>query len=183
MLYNSGDKVLDLQIKESKLRLERGDLTAMDIESIVFYARHDLILGSGFGSAISVRGGPSIQKELITFGAIATCETVVTNAGELKAKYIIHAVGPRFQEADLEAKLRTTISNTLKAADEKQISRIAFPPMGTGFYGIPLDLCARVMCDEINKHLSGLTSLNEVIICAMDNREYKAFQSVMEGKG
>jgi O-acetyl-ADP-ribose deacetylase (regulator of RNase III) len=169
-------------MKGTKLRLERGDLTAMDIESIVFYARHDLILGSGYGNAITLRGGPSIQEELKSFGTINTCDVVVTKAGNLKSKYIIHAVGPIFQEADLEAKLRTTISNTLKAADEKQINRIAFPPMGTGFYGIPLELCAGVMIDVINKHPSGNTSLKEVVICAMDNREYKAFQSVMEGK-
>jgi len=173
----------DLTMKETKLRLERGDLTAMDIESIVFYARHDLILGSGYGNAITLRGGPSIQEELKSFGAINTCDVVVTSAGNLKSKYIIHTVGPRFQEADLEAKLRTTISNTLKAANEKQISRIAFPLMGTGFYGIPLELCARVMIEVIDNHLSGTTSLKEVVICAMDNREYKAFQSVMEGKG
>ncbi len=55
--------------------------------------------------------------------------------------------------------------------------------MGTGFYGIPLELCAKVMIDVVNKHLSGTTSLKEVVICAMDNREYKAFQSIMEGKG
>ena len=170
-------------MKETKFRLERGDLTAMDIESIVFYARHDLILGSGYGNAITLRGGPSIQEELKSYGTINTCDVVVTNAGNLKSKYIIHAVGPRFQEADLEAKLRTTISNTLKAANEKQISRIAFPLMGTGFYGVPLELCAQVMIEVIDNHLSGTTSLKEVVICAMDNREYKAFQSVMEDKG
>lgn len=169
-------------MKESKLRLEKADLTAMDIESIVFYARHDLILGSGFGTAISVRGGLSIQEELKTLGTLATGEAVVTQAGGLKAKYIIHAVGPRFQEADIDAKLRTTMSNALRAADEKKINSIAFPPMGTGFYGIPLDLCARVMIEEINNHLSGTTSLKEVVICVMDNREHKAFQSFMEGK-
>ena len=179
---NTGDNLSDLIMKESKLRLERGDLTAMDIESIVFYARHDLNLGSGFGSAIALRGGPSIQEELTTLGTIATGEAVVTNAGGLKAKYIIHAVGPRFQEADIDAKLRTTMSSTLRAADEKKINSIAFPPMGTGFYGIPLDLCARVMMEEINNHLSGTTSLKEVVICVMDNREYKAFRSVLEGK-
>ncbi len=170
-------------MKENKFRLERGDLTAMDIESIVFYARHDLILGSGYGNAITLRGGPSIQEELKSYGTINTCDVVVTNAGNLKSKYIIHAVGPRFQEADLEVKLRATISNTLKAANEKQISRIAFPLMGTGFYGIPLELCARVMVEVIDNHLSGTTSLKEVVICALDNREYKAFQSVMEDEG
>jgi O-acetyl-ADP-ribose deacetylase (regulator of RNase III) len=165
--------------KENKIRLEKGDLTMMDIESIVFYARHDLSLGSGFGNAISVRGGPSIQEELKTLETINTCDVVITKAGELKAKYILHAVGPRFQETDLEAKLQKTILNTLQAASEKQIRSIAFPPMGTGFYGVPLDLSARVMCDVISDHLSGNTNIEKVVICVHDQREYKVFQKVL----
>jgi len=165
--------------KENKIRLEKGDLTMMDIESIVFYARHDLILGSGFGNAISVRGGPSIQKELKSFGTINTCDVVVTNAGELKAKYIIHAVGPRFQEPALETKLQKTILNTLQVANKKQIQSIALPAMGTGFYGIPLELSARVMCDVISVHLSGDTNLEKVVICVNDQREYQVFQKVL----
>lgn len=175
MLQTTMNKVL--------LKVEKGDLTVLDTEAIVFYARNDLQLGSGFGNAITVRGGPSIQEELKSFGSANTCDVVVTNAGDLKAKYILHAVGPKFQEADLESKLRKTILKTLQAAAEKQIESIAFPPMGTGFYGIPLNLCASVMVEEINKFLSVSTSLQEVVICVMDNREYNAFHSAMNIKG
>jgi O-acetyl-ADP-ribose deacetylase (regulator of RNase III) len=83
------------------IRLVKGDITEQDVEAFVFYARPDLTLGSGVGTAISVRGGPTIQKELADLGPIAVGHAVVTGAGNLRAQWIIHAVGPRFQ-ADLD---------------------------------------------------------------------------------
>ena len=172
--------MLESKIKDSTIRLEKGDLTAMDLEAIVFYASPDLVLGAGFGSAIAARGGVSIQEELKTYGTISTGEAVVTTAGELKSEYIIHAVGPRFQETDIEEKLRLTVKNALKAAEEKGIHRVAFPPMGAGFYGIPLDLCARVMLEVFSKHLSQESPIEEIIICVLDKREFYAFQKEWE---
>jgi O-acetyl-ADP-ribose deacetylase (regulator of RNase III) len=137
-------------------------------------------LGAGFGRAIAARGGMSIQEELKAYGRISTGEAVITSAGELNSKFIIHAVGPRFQEAETEQKLRMTMQSTLKVAKDKGIRKIAFPPMGTGFYGIPLDLCARVMLETIKKHLSEDSLLEEVVICVIDNREFNAFQSKWE---
>jgi len=87
---------LEKKIKDSILRLEKGDLTAMEIETIVHYAQPDLVLGSGFGSAIAARGGMSIQEELKKYGSIKTGEAVVTSAGGLNSDFIVHAVGPRF---------------------------------------------------------------------------------------
>jgi len=174
--------MLESRINNAILRLEKGDLTAMDIEAIVFYARKDLILGAGFGSAIAARGGMSIQEELKPYGTLATGESVVTSAGELNASYIVHAVGPRFQEKDFEEKLHTTMQNVLKAANDKGLQKIAFPPMGTGFYGIPLDVCAHVMLEIIIDHLSGETSLDEISICVLDNMEFRAFQAEWEKK-
>lgn len=169
--------MLESKIKDSVLILEKGDLTAMEIESIVFYASPDLELGSGFGSAIASRGGMSIQEELKPFGTISTGEAVITAAGKLNSEFIVHAVGPRFQETDTEGKLRTTMQNSLKVAEEKGVKQIAFPPMGTGFYGISLDMCSRVMIDEIKSKLSTDTCLEKVVICVLDNREYNAFQT------
>jgi len=175
-----GVDMIEKRIKESVLRLQQGDLTAMDIEAIVFYARSDLKLGAGFGSAIAARGGMSIQDELKPFGTISTGDAVITSGGQLNAQFIIHAVGPRFQENNTEQKLRTTMENALRVAKEKGIRKIAFPPMGTGFYGISLDMCSTVMLETINKHIAEETSLQEVVICVLDNREYKAFQAKME---
>ena len=174
--------MLDYKIKESQLIIEKGDATLADIEAIVYYARHDLALGSGFGNAIAVRGGVSIQEELNNLGKLDTCDAVITGAGNLKSNYIIHAVGPRFQEAETEAKYLKTLENVLKIAEEKKIKEIGFPPMGTGFYGIPLDLSAKVMYDVFHKHLSGSTSLKKIVVYVMDEREFKAFKSIWENQ-
>ena len=127
-----------------------------------------------------MRGGGSIQEELNTHGAISTCDAVITSAGELKSKYIIHAVGPRFREIDIEEKLIMTMQNVLKIAEENKIRELGFPPMGTGFYGVPLELSARVMYTVISDHLAGKTILEKVVITVIDQREFKAFQEVLE---
>ena len=174
--------MLQIKINNTILKVEKGDLTALDIETIVFYAQPDLKLGAGFGNAISVRGGPSIQEELKSLGSISVGEAVITGAGELKSEFIIHAAGPRFQEPDIEEKLYKTVQSVLNLAEEKGIKRIAFPPMGTGFYGIPLDVSANVMLSAIRNHLSRNSNISEVLICVMDNREYTAFEKNWEVK-
>jgi O-acetyl-ADP-ribose deacetylase (regulator of RNase III) len=154
-----------------------GDLSALDVEAFVFYAAHDLQLGSGFGTAVTIRGGPKVQEELNELAPLKTTEAVVSGAGELQATYIVHAVGPRFQEEDTEGKLRLTVENSLRTAAAKGIKVLAFPPMGSGFYGIPLPVCADVMIATIVDHLSGDTAINKVIICVQDKREYEPFET------
>jgi O-acetyl-ADP-ribose deacetylase (regulator of RNase III) len=168
--------MLEKKIRDSLLKIEISDITLKETDAIIYYASPDLNLGSGFGNAIAVRGGTSIQKELKSLGPISAGEAAISGAGDLKCNYIIHAVGPRFQEEDTENKLRTTIKNALKAAVDKDVKSIAFPPMGSGFYGIPLDSCAGIMLDEFSNHLAHDTSIKELVICTNDKREFKAFQ-------
>jgi O-acetyl-ADP-ribose deacetylase (regulator of RNase III) len=118
-----------------------------------------------------------VQEELNKLGPLNTTEAVVSKAGAMKADYIIHAVGPRFQEEDIDGKLRTTVINVLKCAEEKGIEAVAFPPMGTGFYGIPLEVSARVTLNTLKEYLSGSTKIKEVVVCLQDKREYKPFQA------
>jgi O-acetyl-ADP-ribose deacetylase (regulator of RNase III) len=159
------------------LRVLKDDITTLDVEAFVFYARTDLALGAGFGNAIAQRGGPSIKRELDQIGRIRPTEAVVTSAGRLRAKYIVHAAGPAFQEEDLEQKLRATIMNVLRIAEDKNITQLAFPAMGAGFYGIPLPACAEVMVRTITEYLANDTNIREVIFCANDAREYQPFHS------
>lgn len=168
-----------LQIKGKTLHLIKADITDLQVEAFVYYAQHNLNIGSGYGTAISTRGGPKIQEELKQYGTLKTIEAVTTEAGMLKAKYIIHAVGPRFKESGMEEKLQKTIINSLKQAEEKNIKQVAFPPMGTGFYGVPLEMCARVMFDTIIDYFNGDTNIEEVIICLADTREYQPFANQM----
>ncbi len=166
-----------ISFNRSSVRLSREDPTDIEVDAFVYYAQNDLILGSGFGTAISVRGGPTVQKELEELAPVETGEAVVSAAGNLKAEHIIHAVGPKFQEEDTEAKLRTTVLNTLKRADEKGVRRIAFPSMGAGYYGIVPEVSARVMLDTFKKYLEGETGIEELIICLLDTPQQKAFEA------
>ena len=172
---------LDLEVVEKKVngtlvRLEQGDLTALDVDAFVYYAREDLALGSGFGTAIQLRGGEAVKKELKAMGSLRMGEAVITGAGNMQAKHIIHACGPKFQEPDAELKLRNCITAALTVAEQKGLETIAFPPLGTGFYGVPLEACARVMAEALKSRLASPTHLKEVTICVIDRREYLAFR-------
>ena len=161
------------KINQTEVELIKDDLTALDVESFVFYARPDLKLGTGYGNAISMRGGPTIQAELDKMEGAQANDAVISGAGLLKAKYIIHAVGPVFQEENLESKLKQTIENVLKAADKQGITQLAFPMMGVGFYGILPDKSLTIMFNAFKSHLINGSSLKKLTICAGDNREYK----------
>jgi len=164
-----------MKIHNSTIRLVKGDITLLEVQAFVFYAQHDLQLGSGFGTAITLRGGGSIQEELTPLAPVQTTDVVITAAGKLGCDYILHAVGPRFQEDDIEGKLRTTVLNCLREADAKGVTSLAFPAMGAGFYGIKLPVCAEVTLRAVRDYVSQETSIKEIVICLLDNREYKPF--------
>ena len=166
---------MEKKLGNATVHVEKEDITLLDVDAFVYYAAHDLKLGTGMGGAITVRGGPTIQKELDAIGKAETTQAVITAAGELKAKQIIHAVGPRFQEPETESKLAATMQTVLKLAEEKGLESLALPAMGCGFYGIPLDVSARIMFDEIKRHLTGNSKLKQVRIALIDDRERKPF--------
>jgi O-acetyl-ADP-ribose deacetylase (regulator of RNase III) len=168
------------RLHDATVRLTRDDITLLDVDAFVFYASHDLVLGTGYGTAISARGGPTIQKELQPLAPLETGQVVATGAGDLTAKHILHAVGPRFQEPELEEKLLRTMVNTLALAESLGVRRLAFPPMGAGFYGIPPELCARVMLESLERHLAGETRIEDVIVCVLDARQYQSFGAALD---
>jgi O-acetyl-ADP-ribose deacetylase (regulator of RNase III) len=170
----------ELKVNQSVIRLTTAFIIDLNVDAIVFYARPDLALGSGFGAAIATKAGTKVQEELKKIGGINPTEAVITSGGNLKVKYIVHAVGPRFQEENLEEKLRATTLNALRRAEENKIKSLAFPAMGAGFYGVPLEVCARVTLETAKKFLEDSKSLGEVIFCLRDSREYKPFQEQMK---
>jgi O-acetyl-ADP-ribose deacetylase (regulator of RNase III) len=107
---------------------------------------------------------------------------VVSEAGKLKAKHIIHAVGPRFQEAETERKLLDTMLNCLAAAEEKGMKTLAFPLMGAGYYGIPPTVSAGVMMEALKTHLDGDSGIQEILICVFDTPHFNAVQAAMAAK-
>ncbi len=181
----TGTAIKELEMVERKagrgtLRVVRGDITDMEVDAFVFDITEDVKLGSGFGGAIQQRGGIAIQKALDAIGACPTGEAVVTEGGLLKAGWIICANGPKFREEDEEGKLQRAVSSAMARAEEKGVRRLAFPPMGTGLYQVPLDLCTRVMVATITDRLEKGSSLEEVLIVAPDKREFEPFKARLE---
>ncbi len=172
--------VLNRSINGAKLTLIKGDITDLDIEAFVFYAQDDLELGSGFGAAIAARGGPSVKEELAGVGSVPSLGAVVSSAGNMKAQHIVHANGPKFQETDTEAKLKKTMQSTLAAIEAKGITKIAFPGMGTGFYGIPKPVSAKIMLDSFTEHMTKGSKIEEIVVCLMETREFSAFETVFK---
>lgn len=165
------------RIGDKVIRLVMDDITDMEVEAFVFDITEDVQLGSGYGGAISTRGGKSVQVELDAIGSCPTGEAIITGAGKLKAKHIIHLNGPKFFEEDEEGKLRRATQAALQRAEENGITQLAFPPVGTGLYQVDLGLCARVMVDTVSEHLQGETGLREVLFVALDNREFGPLQA------
>jgi len=174
--------MVERTIGDKRLRMVRGDITDIEVEAFVFDITEDAKLGSGFGGAIQQRGGIVIQKELDEIGSVPTGEAVVTQAGILKAEYIIHVNGPKFREEDEKGILERTVTSALVRAEEKGVKQLAFPPIGTGMYQVPLDLCAEVMVDTISRHLANGSGLDEVLIVVQDPREIPPFEAkIQEG--
>lgn len=164
-------------VKDRTVRVSREDITLFEGDAFVFYAVESLALGTGFGSAIAVRGGPTVQKELDELSPVKVGDVVVSGAGNLAATYILHAVGPKFQEPDILDKVRKTLRRALEVADEKKIARLALPLMGRGFYGVPLPVSANITVEEIKKYLEGDTNIQEVVICVNDPAEVTALEA------
>ena len=164
----------------SKVIIRQGDITESDTEAIVNAANNDLQLGAGVAGAIRRKGGPEIQAECDKIGSIALGEAAITTGGKLKSKYVIHAASMRLGSHTTEPNLRASTRNSLKRAAENGVKSIAFPAVGTGIAGFPIERCAEVMLEEVRDHLSGKTSLERVEFVLFDRPALEAFESAVE---
>jgi len=160
-----------------KLFLRQGDITNMNVDAIVNAANTDLKLGAGVAGAIRTKGGPAIQEECDKIGPVELGDAVMTTGGELKASYVIHAASMRLGGRTSEVSLRNSVSKSLAIANDKGLKSIAFPAIGTGFAGFPMDECARIMIEEIAKHLESQTSLEKIFIVLFDRDAYTIFEN------
>jgi len=160
----------------SKIVIRQGDLTDARVDAIVNAANNDLKLGGGVAGAIRAKGGPSIQQECDQLGPVRLGEAAITGGGELPARYVIHAASMRLGGRTTEPSLREATRNSLLRAREKGLESIAFPALGTGIAGFPLDRCAEIMGAEVRDHLRGDTSLKRVEFVLFDNPSLYIFQ-------
>lgn len=168
-------------VNGKRIVLLRGDLTDLAVDAIVNAANARLQLGGGVAGAIRTKGGPSIQEECNRVGPIKVGEAALTGAGNLKASWVIHAVGPMYGEGDDDEKLRNATLNSLKRATEKGLKSIAFPAISTGIFGFPKDRCSRIMLKEVSEYLEGQkTTLDEVIFCLWSQNDLDLFEKTLQ---
>jgi len=163
-----------------KIRAIEGDITEMKVDAIVNAANNDLKLGAGVAGAIRKKGGPSIQAECDRIGHIPLGEAAITGAGNLKARYVIHAASMRLGGQTTEENLRKSVQNSLKRADERSLATIAFPAIGAGIAGFPMDRCAEDMIEEVRKHLDSDTSVTEVTFVLFGKEAFETFKNALE---
>ena len=161
-----------------RIVLLEGDLTAQAVDAIVNAANSQLVLGSGVAGAIRSKGGPEIQAECDRIGPIAVGEAAVTGAGQLPARFVIHAAGMPLGGQASEASVRSAMRAALTRAREQACESVAVPAIGAGVGGVPLQRCAEILLDEARQHLAGDTSLTEIRFVLFGEPAYRVFEMV-----
>ena len=170
--------------------IQQGDLTEMDTDAIVNAANNDLILGGGVAGAIDSKGGVEIQKECDEIGSIPLGFAVITGGGNLKARHVIHAASMELGRRTKAEHLRSSVGHSLRIASERGLKTIAFPAVGTGIAGFPIQECAEIMLREAAKHLQGATALEKIYFVLFDEaakdvfeQAWKRMQGGLAGEG
>jgi len=173
---------MEVKINKSTLSLVEGDITKQDSEAIVNAANKTLRGGGGVDGAIHRAGGPKILEECIKIGSCATGEAVITAGGNLKAKYVIHTVGPIYKDGKHnEPKLlENAYRNSLKLASSKGIKSIAFPSISTGVYGYPLKEAAEIALKTAITYLKEYTEISLIRFVLFGQKTYEVYEKVLK---
>lgn len=164
------------------IELHQGDITKFAADALVNAANSALAGGGGVDGAIHRAGGPSIMEECRAIGHCPTGSAVITGAGNLPARHVIHAVAPRYSGKESDAKnLRGAYARSLELANEYNLRTIAFPSLGTGAYAYPLDEAARIALETVREHCSQGTSLLRVTFVLFNESTYDAFSAALKG--
>ena len=169
-----------VRINRTLLELTICDITDLDTDAIVNAANASLQLGSGVAGAIRRKGGLTIQEECNNIGGIHVGEAVITTGGNLKAKFVIHAVGPIYGEEHDDEKLKDATLNSLILADKNNLKSIGFPAISTGIFRFPKERCATIMLSTTIAYLEGYTKLEKVIYCLYDKNTFEIFKNALQ---
>ncbi len=171
-----------MKIKDTEIRVVQADITELKVGAIVNAANNKLVMGGGVAGAIRKKGGKVIEEEAVKLGPIKIGETVVTGAGGLPCKFVIHAATMGMDFATDEVKIRDSARNALRSAEELKINSLAFPALGCGVGGFAHLACAKIMAQEVFRHLrEGKSCLKEVIICLYDKKAFETFNTGLIG--
>jgi O-acetyl-ADP-ribose deacetylase (regulator of RNase III) len=165
-----------------RIVLAEGDITEADVDALVNAANSALILGAGVAGAIAARGGPSIQVECDDIGPIEVGDAVVTGAGDLPARHLIHAAGMPPGGSATEESIRSCVRRSLDLASGLACRSIAIPAIGAGIGGFPQQRCAEIMLEEARQHLASETTLEEVRFVLFGEPTFRIFEMAKDAE-
>lgn len=173
---------IEKSIGTKRITLVKDDITERDVDAIVNAANSQLKHGGGVAGAIVRKGGEIIQQESDKIGYVPVGQAAITTGGKLKAKWVIHAVGPRMGEGDEDSKLKSAIESVLKLASEKGFKTISVPAISAGIFGFPKDRCAKILVGETANFLKSHpeSSLEVIEFCIFDDEAYKFFKEEID---
>jgi O-acetyl-ADP-ribose deacetylase len=169
-----------------RIEIIQGDITKLDVDAIVNAANTGLMGGGGVDGAIHRAGGPAIleacRKIRNAKGGCPTGEAVITTGGNMKAKYVIHTVGPVWNGGNKNevTLLANAYRNSLKVATENKVKRIAFPNISTGVYGFPKQRAAEIAVRTVHEFLTFDASVESVIFCCFDGENFEIYSKLMK---
>lgn len=176
---------MDKEKFQRRIELIKGDITKLKVDAIVNAANSSLLGGGGVDGAIHRAGGKEILDECIEIrnkqGGCKTGEAVITTAGKLPAKYVIHTVGPVWRGGNNEEEqlLANCYINSLRIAVENKVETIAFPNVSTGVYGFPKELAAKIALEEVAKFLSTNNTIRKITFVCFDDENFKIYSEMM----
>lgn len=173
---------MEVRVGQASLELVEGDITQQDTEAIVNAANARLVPGGGVDGAIHRAGGPAIEAEARQLGGCPTGEARITTGGNLKARHVIHTVGPVYKdgghrEAEL---LASCYRESLKLASAKGLKTIAFPSISTGIYGYPIADAARVALTTVTDYLAHHPDIERVRFVLFGRAVFEAFAKLLK---
>ena len=171
-----------MKIKNTEIKVVLGDITELEADAIVNAANNKLIMGGGVAGAIKKKGGRIIEEKAVKAGPIKIGEAIATEAGKLASRYVIHAATMGLDFKTDEIKIRHACKNSLALADQLKINSIIFPALGCGTGGFSLLASAKIMAQEVLRHLRQTdTTLKEIIFCLNNKEAFTVFEQGVLG--
>jgi O-acetyl-ADP-ribose deacetylase len=164
-------------MQEQRIEVIKGDITSLDTDAIVNAANISLLGGGGVDGAIHRAAGPDLLAECSTLNGCETGQSKITAGYKLRAKYVIHTVGPVWNKGnhDEQRLLASCYQTSLELAKDIKIKTIAFPCISTGVYGFPKDMAALIAVNETRKFLSLNKYPEKVIFVTFDDDNYVTY--------
>jgi O-acetyl-ADP-ribose deacetylase (regulator of RNase III) len=173
---------MQVALGDAVLRLTKGDITEQDADAIVNAANSGLVGGGGVDGAIHRAGGPAIMEQCRRIGGCRTGDAVLTTGGDLKAKYVVHAVGPRWRGggAGEEELLASAYRRSLEVAQGAGAASVAFPSISTGAYGYPVALAAAVALRTVVEYLTKSSGIRDVTFVLFSDEDVSIYEEALK---